>query len=408
MIQKNIRDFNGTEFSVIEATEWHKEFNDRTKSIQNGYNSIDNLATKLKALELTASTLGITDISGLQAALASKENAFTKNTAFNKNFGTTAGTVSQGNHNHDGRYYTESESNARFVRYGTGSYSLLLGKNGSTSDWLRTTSNGLLPYQSGESSSIGTSSWNFNTIYGKTLYENNVALSNKYLGKTAKAVDSDKLDGLNSSDFIRSYGRIVTNANSYAASPSGFYGVQGTASNTPEGSYQVMINARNSDVGFQLLGGHTSDDLWYRGWSGSGSSFHSWRRIWHNGNDGSGSGLDADLWDGYHLSKRTDWLTKNGKDIVVGQLAWNNYGNRHTIFDASKGITPTGVQKDKTNPDVPWTANYPTLMGYNGSDTYGVRVDSARKSDTTVMANNSQLLDGLDSSVFLRSNADDS
>jgi len=93
---------------------------------------------------------------------------------------------------------------SEFVRYGTGSYSLLLGKNGSDSDWLRTTKNGLIPYQNGGHGSLGTSSWNFNTIYGKTLYENNVALSNKYLEKTAKAVDSDKLDGLNSTQFLRS------------------------------------------------------------------------------------------------------------------------------------------------------------------------------------------------------------
>lgn len=37
-------------------------------------------------------------------ALAGKENAFTKNTAFNKNFGSAAGTVAEGNHNHSGVY----------------------------------------------------------------------------------------------------------------------------------------------------------------------------------------------------------------------------------------------------------------------------------------------------------------
>ena len=35
-----------------------------------------------------------------QAALDSKEPAFTKNTAFNKDFGTTAGTVAEGDHSH--------------------------------------------------------------------------------------------------------------------------------------------------------------------------------------------------------------------------------------------------------------------------------------------------------------------
>jgi len=39
------------------------------------------------------------------------EPALSKNTAFNKNFGTASGTVSEGNHEHDNRYYTETELN---------------------------------------------------------------------------------------------------------------------------------------------------------------------------------------------------------------------------------------------------------------------------------------------------------
>jgi len=39
----------------------------------------------------------ISNVDGLQAALDGKEASFTKNTAFNKNFGTAAGTVAQGN-----------------------------------------------------------------------------------------------------------------------------------------------------------------------------------------------------------------------------------------------------------------------------------------------------------------------
>jgi hypothetical protein len=39
---------------------------------------------------------------------------------------------------------------------------------------------------------------------GNTLYENNIALSSKYLGISAKAVDADKLDGVDGSSFLRS------------------------------------------------------------------------------------------------------------------------------------------------------------------------------------------------------------
>ena len=45
-------------------------------------------------------THGISDVTNLQTELNSKEPAFTKNTAFNKNFGTTAGTVAEGDHTH--------------------------------------------------------------------------------------------------------------------------------------------------------------------------------------------------------------------------------------------------------------------------------------------------------------------
>lgn len=67
---------------------------------------------------------------------------------------------------------------------------------------------------------------------------------------------------------------------------------------------------------------------------------------------------------------------------VVGQLMWKHYGNHHTIFDASNGTTPTGVKKDQVDSDEPWTKTYPTLMGYNGDKTYGVRVDTARNAES--------------------------
>jgi hypothetical protein len=83
---------------------------------------------------------------------------------------------------------------------------------------------------------------------------------------------------------------------------------------------------------------------------------------------------------------RTDWATTGALAAVVGQLAWNNYGNSHTIFDASKSLTPTGTACSNTNPTVPWTVQYPTLMGFNGSSTYGVRVDRAAVAESLFTA----------------------
>lgn len=57
-----------------------------------------------------------------------------------------------------------------------------LKPNGFNAVYVRTTTLGLIPYQSGGSGTLGTSTWPFNTIYGKTIYENGTALSSKYLG----------------------------------------------------------------------------------------------------------------------------------------------------------------------------------------------------------------------------------
>jgi hypothetical protein len=63
-------------------------------------------------------------------------------------------------------------------------------------------------------------------------------------------------------------------------------------------------------------------------------------------------------------------------------MMWKNYGNGHTIFDASNSTSPTGGAVDNTNAAVAWSSTYPTLMGWNGTSTYGVRVDSARVADS--------------------------
>ena len=73
--------------------------------------------------------------------------------------------------------------------------------------------------------------------------------------------------------------------------------------------------------------------------------------------------------------------------VVVGELMWKNYGNNHTIFDASASISPTGVAVNNTNPDVQWGPTCPTLMGYNGGNSFGVRVDSSRYSESATIAN---------------------
>ena len=114
--------------------------------------------------------------------------------------------------------------------------------------------------------------------------------------------------------------------------------------------------------------------------SGDASGSVSW--------DGSGNAtLSVTVADNSHNHdyvperSRTDWNDSTVISDVIGQLAWKNYGNNHTIFDASASTSPSGTSVNNTNPNVPWTGTYPTLMGWNGANTYGVRVDSSRFAD---------------------------
>ena len=70
------------------------------------------------------------------------------------------------------------------------------------------TMSGNLSPSTTKGASLGTSSLYWNNIYGTTLYENGTSLANKYLGKTAKAADADKLDG-NDSAYYLNYNNLT-------------------------------------------------------------------------------------------------------------------------------------------------------------------------------------------------------
>lgn len=59
--------------------------------------NITGLQTSLDGKASASHTHTINNVTGLQSALNGKEPVFTKNTAFNKDFGSTAGTVCEGN-----------------------------------------------------------------------------------------------------------------------------------------------------------------------------------------------------------------------------------------------------------------------------------------------------------------------
>jgi len=71
----------------------------------------------------------------------------------------------------------------------------------------------------------------------------------------------------------------------------------------------------------------------------------------------------------------------NYVNLPVNSLNWKNFGAGHIIADVSNGLSPSGTAVDRNNAQIRWSTNYPTLMGWNGTNTYGVRVDSALVAD---------------------------
>ena len=123
---------------------------------------------------------------------------------------------------------------------------------------------------------------------------------------SGSGLDADLLDGKHASEFVEHMDGSRTNAtnlNSYLTS--GFYNTgSGTNSNKPSGApdYAQLIVAKGIDTGLQIYGGYNSTSLYARGWHQSGT-FFSWNKLWSDNNDGSGSGLDADLLDGYNAEE---------------------------------------------------------------------------------------------------------
>lgn len=67
------------------------------RSIKKGSSKLSVTKDASNNIVIDLGSVGMSDISGLVDALAGKEPAFTKETAFNKPFGTSAGTVTEGN-----------------------------------------------------------------------------------------------------------------------------------------------------------------------------------------------------------------------------------------------------------------------------------------------------------------------
>lgn len=100
----------------------------------------------------------------------------------------------------------------------------------------------------------------------------------------------------------------------------------------------------------------------------------------------TGKATDSDKLDG--LDSTAFMRAEKGNGVIANDLGvatllrWKHYGQNHVIFDASNSTTPSGRPCNRITPEQGWdTANCPTLMGWNGHSTYGVKVSNAGWAD---------------------------
>ena len=206
-------------------------------------------------------------------------------------------------HTHDDRYYTETEINtklgAKLGAVSANGYYGMARPDGNTSDWIRTTTAGIIPYQSGGAGAghcgLGTSSWYFSNAYIDTVNCVNASVSGHI----------DVAGYIQSSNLINTYFEYQSNRGNrdwrfgsatgsgdqnwfgFYDSTSGYHGgiygpdhllrmggeIQSTAANgfrAVQGNYGFIIRNDGANVYFMMTG---NGDPW-GGWNDNYTVFN--------------------------------------------------------------------------------------------------------------------------------------
>lgn len=141
--------------------------------------------------------------------------------------------------------------------------------------------------------------------------------STDFLRVNAKAVDSDKLDGLDSTDFLQKIGGTMTGNIQFSDNSEGI-----EWSRDSDGAsikfYSQSDNDTETRLEFQTRDNNNEYFLWTHSPTGNNPDIELMRlvpgdstngltfrqnTVWHEGNQGPGSGLDADTVDGKHANE---------------------------------------------------------------------------------------------------------
>ena len=109
-------------------------------------------------------------------------------------------------HNHDDIYARKLANGKNLSTLTKNDYQGFAFDDGSDTNYIRTTKNGIIPYQSGGYSNIGTSTWQFANGYFVTLHVNEVKANTIHVSKNSiKFANNDYInfnDTENTFDFI--------------------------------------------------------------------------------------------------------------------------------------------------------------------------------------------------------------
>lgn len=261
-------------------------------------------------------------------------------------------------------------------------------------------------YYRNTTSTLGLSSAPWSAIYGTTIYEGGTSLTNKYLGKTAKAADSDKLDGQEGSyyldynnftntpaipdvsDFVtKSTNQTITGIKTFSHST---FGAIVLKRNGSTNASSIIFQNNNGTLG--SIGMTSTANGGLKRWSADTASAYT---IWDSGNDGSGSGLDADLLDGKQGSYYLNYNNFTNKPTIPAaqiQSDWNQTDTSKLDYIKNKPTVNNGtltIQKNGSTVAT-FTANSSTnvtanITVPNPADYYwaNVKVSSSSSTATT-------------------------
>ena len=149
---------------------------------------------------------------------------------------------------------------------------------------------------------------------------------------TARTIGGSSFNGSANIDvnYIKAGGNgpstenLNTVANSVSTGRLEYRGFNSSSSNRPPVSDNangvITVGQHSGNYNAQLAFSSNGNIYWR---DNPSSSFGSWRKVWDEGNDGSGTGLDADLLDGYHSAQ--NGANVNLRTASNGYLYINNW-----------------------------------------------------------------------------------